>query len=119
MTTEEKLQLIVDRLLVKTQDGLCEWKKNTDNKYCLRTSAATIYLYNDVIIGGEDSIKLDVNGNHNLELTISSVSINSYQTNSTLVRLYNAVKIFHQTYVDEQLGKLMTELDKLSNEKPF
>jgi hypothetical protein len=113
MTTEEKLQLIVDKLLVKTQDNLCDWKKD-GNKYRLRMPAyADITIYLD---GINDSwnINLDVIRG---DLVLASVRKDTDETEAALVRLFEYVKSYHENYINEQLEKLMGEVDKLNKEK--
>lgn len=110
MTTEEKLQIIVDKLLVKTQDNLCDWKKITAYKFSFR-------------IPGHADIVITNNGNGNVIICIMRndieiASLNTEQKENSLSRLYRHIKTYHENYVNDQLGKLMDELQKLGD-KPF
>ena len=116
MTTEEKLQQIVDKLLVKTQDNLCEWKKQSTNKYVLRMPVfADIVIYLDTPINRSYHICLDVVRN---DMVLASVHIDEKETESTLVRLFKCAKSYNENYINDQLSKLMDELQKLGD-KPI
>ena len=118
MTTEQKIDLIIDRLLVKTQNGLCEWKKNENMKFSLRTSVGIIHLYWHQSIGGKDTIIFDIASNADLNVIIASKVKDKIETESNLVRLFNAVTEYHQNYVNEHVTKILTEIEKLG-EQPF
>jgi hypothetical protein len=107
--TMEKLEQIVDKLLVKTQDNLCEWKKITPYKFQLKTLVA------DIIIGakGGETIYLDVMRND-----IEIASISSDKKENSLVRLFGYVKSYQEKQTNEYLDKIMSELQKLG-EQPF
>jgi hypothetical protein len=107
MTTEQKLELIVDRLLVKTQDGHCKWKKDKENKFSLKTGVGIISLY------GGNTIILAAIGNANLDVVIASKCKDKIETESNLVRLFDAVITYYNNYVNEEIGKILTELEKL------
>ena len=113
MNTEQKLEYIVDRLLVKTQDNSCEWKCGADKKFTLRTNSGILYLYWNHIIGGTDTIVLDIVSYNDKEAILASLSKDKSEENTNLVRLFNAVTVYHQNYVDSYIDKLMTDLQKL------
>jgi len=112
MNTDQKLQQIVDKLLVKTQDNLCVWKKNKDNKFIYITPIATIELYYEVIIGGTSKIKLEINRDNTtlIEIFQDVNDINFDYHN--LVRLFNEVEQYHQNYVNTFLDKMIVEIQK-------
>ena len=117
MTTKDKLLLIVDKLLVKTQDNLCEWKKQSGSKYVLRMPVfADIVIYLDIPINGSYHICLDVVRN---DMVLASVHESEKETQSTLVRLFGYVQLYHENYLHKQLTELMGELNKLGGDKPI
>lgn len=117
MTTEQKLERLVDILLVKTQDNLCEWKKTIDNKFTLRIPAfADIVMDTGYIDGNSYDIFLNVVRG---DMIIASISKNQKLTEATLVRLYEYVKTYHENYVNDQLSKLMEEIQKLGGNNSF
>lgn len=109
MTTEEKLQLILDKLLVKTQDNLCLWKKITDFKFELKSLVANIIIR----CNGGDQIIIEIMRND-----IEIATLKSEEKESSLVRLFGYVKSYQEKQVNEQLEKLMAELNKLGDQ-PF
>lgn len=113
MNTQEKLEYIVDRLLVKTQDNFCEWKYGTDKKYSLCLHSGYIYLYWNQIIGGSDTIILDVVNHHNKDVILSSLKVKKEDENTNLVRLYNSVTKYYQNYVDTYVEKLLKDIQEL------
>lgn len=117
MTTEQtkKLELIVDRLLVKTQDGLCVWKKDANNRYALTMGIAHLFLTYHVVVAGKDYITLEVSREG---VIIADITLNPKTLDGNLTRLYNAVVDYHNNYVNTHLEKLMAELQKLGDQ-PF
>jgi len=116
MTTEEKLQQIVDKLLVKTQDNRCNWKKESGNKFILRMPVyADIVMYIGPNINSSYHIILDIVRD---DTVIASLYKDQKETESTLVRLFRCVISYNENYVNDQLSKLMDELQKLGD-KPI
>jgi len=111
----EKLLQLVDRLLVKTQDNLCDWKKVTNEKYNLRLAAANLYIELHQVVGGTDYITLDIVRD---DVTIATLKGNRKDNENNLVRLFNTALEYHQDYVDKHITKLMEEIQKLGDQ-PF
>jgi hypothetical protein len=109
MNTDQKLLQLVDRLLIKTQDELCGWRRNADNKYILTTPTANIEIYHQIIIGGKDSIKFEINRDH---ITLIGIFQHKDEENSNLIRLYNAVTQYYQNYVDTFIDDLLIDIQK-------
>ena len=109
MNTDQKLLQLVDKLLVKTQDNLCTWRKNAERKYILSTPTATIEIYYDLIIGGTTNITMEINRD---KTTLISIRQNVEDTNSTLVRLFYTVTQYYQNYVDQFLDDILIEIQK-------
>ena len=115
MEKQEKLNLIVDVLLVKTLSNLCNWKKKPDGNFILTLSVGKISLYTLE----NDTIVMDVYGNQNPDLVTAFLCVEVSDTNSSLVRLFKAVNKFYENYVNEHIEKILSELEKMSNDKPF
>lgn len=111
MDAQEKLELIVDRLLVKTQDNHCKWVKNQDGKYGVKLAYGFLSLYNQ---GG--TIVLDICRD---DIVISSKKKDISDGNSNLVRLFKEVNEYYTNYVNEHLIKILTEIQKLGEPLPF
>ena len=111
MDAQEKLELIVDRLLVKTQDKHCNWTKNQDGKYGFKLAYGILSLYNQ---GG--TIVLDICKD---DIVMSSKKKDIADSNSNLVRLFKEVNEYYTNYVNEYLTKIITEIQKLGEPLPF
>lgn len=109
MNTEEKLQQLVDRLLVKTQDNLCVWRKIENNKYTLQTPTANIKISYNAFDSIFTIITLEIVKN---DIILSTTSKNYKDQNSNLVRLYDAVYEYHQNYVSTFLDDILIEIQK-------
>lgn len=120
MTTEQKLEQIVDRLLIMTQDGQCEWKPTNDyNKFSLKTNAGCLYIYTSLIVDTGIFIVLDVTNNANENIVLAFLKENKSNTNSNLVRLFDTVIKYRQDYVNSFVDKLILELQKKLGDQPF
>jgi hypothetical protein len=114
MTTEEKLKEIVDKLLVKTQDDLCKWKKVTDFRFKL-----TVPGFADIIIVnmGNDNIVMEI---FRGDIEIATLRADKKDEGNSLVRLYGYVKMYQEKYVKEQIEKLMAEIENIGKtDLPF
>lgn len=110
MTTEQRLELLVDKLLVKTQEDLCEWKKITNHKFLLKIPpVAEIQIANN----GSNNIVMSI-----IRGDIEIASLSTEKTENSLRRLYDHVRTYQENLVNTHIGKLMEELNKLG-EKPF
>ena len=116
MTTDEKLVLIVDKLLVKTQDGLCNWKKYGGGKFRLGTIIADIQIYTDYPCNHTYNIVMTIWCDN---MVIASISADHKEREDTLVRLFEHVKAYHEKYVNERMDDVMKEINKLGEDKPF
>jgi hypothetical protein len=115
MQKQQKLELIVDVLLVKTLGDLCNWKKKPDGNFILTLSMGKITIYkqeNDVIV-------LDVYSHQNPDVIVAFLCVEERELNSSLVRLFKAVTRYFENYVNEHIEKILSELEKMSNDKPF
>lgn len=117
--TQEKLDLIADKLLVRTQDNLCNWRFDTDKKYKLYLNTGVIYLHSQDIIGGATSIVMDIVNNSNPQLVIATLKKDINSVDSNLVRLYHAASSYHRNYVNTCVEKLMNDIQTLGKDAPF
>lgn len=117
--TQEKLDLIADKLLTKTQDSHCNWKLDTDKKFKLSLSSGAIFLYSQDIIGGSSSIVMDIINNSNPQLVIATLKKDINSVDSNLVRLYHAASQYYRNYVNTCVEKLMNDIQTLGKDAPF
>lgn len=108
MKTEEKLEQIVDRLIIKTQDNLCEWKLLPNSKkFRLCLNFGEIHVYQ--IIPNEIGIDFIANN-----IVITNL-IKSTEIDSNVLKLYNTIYSYHQNYIDMYIDKFIQEVQKLGD----
>lgn len=115
MTTEQKLDEIIDKLLVKTQEGHCQWKRTNTGEFVLQLFSAKIYLYYFHVKERTNSVVLYVTSNNNPEVVLANVSKEDNDINSNLYRLFNAVRKYYEDYIDMSIDKLRDDIMKLGS----
>lgn len=110
---EIKLDEIIDKLLVKTQDGYCQWERTNKGEFILQLFSAKIYLYYFRIREGANSVVLNVVSNNNPEIVLANINKDDNDINSNLYRLFDAAKKYHEVYVNTCIDKLRDDIMKL------
>lgn len=119
MTATEKLEQLADKLLIKTQDNICEWEYTIDNKFKLTTLHGIIYLYPRNITGHSDITFaiLDIAKYDNEDLVIASLCKEWNVADNNLVKLYHVVNEYYMNSVNSFIDKLVDYIEK--PELPF
>jgi len=115
---EKKINTIVDKLLVKSRAGKCEWHSLTNKKNCYVLTfenGAQIKLYKDIDIDDMKTwIHLDVLNNNREH--ILNFEFEPILKHANVIKLYDHVKAYHDQAVATLLDKLIEDLDNLTND---
>jgi len=113
-TTEEKLDQLIDRLLIKTQDELCPWAIDNDaynESYTLKLNIAKLRVRHYMDFITFYVIKDDQ--------TIAVIYRNKIDTKSNLVRLFDLIIEYRTKYISEYLDRMISEIETFGDPLPF
>lgn len=113
MTTEQKLDEIIDKLLVKTQDGHCQWKRINFHEFVLKTFSSKITLSYLHRMETQNIIVLNVYDNNNTEFPAATITQIDNDIHGNLNRLFDAVKKYYENYANICVDKLKNDIMKL------
>ena len=112
MDTNEKIEKIIEKLIVKTRENLCAWKYQSNNKFKLVLGGGTIYLSATEYSDGILYVVLDIFNHSNINTPVASIKKQKDGV-TDLAILYTLVCQYHKEYVDDYIQRLIKEIDSL------
>lgn len=115
-TQQKKMSTIINKLLIMTKDGKCEWlqRSNTKHSYVLTfDDGAKILMYQDMDVDEMKSyIHFDVYNQHNVD--VISLKYEPTLKNSNMAKLFDHVKTHYDQAVAKVLDNLLEDLNNLT-----
>lgn len=117
MDTNEKIEQIIESLVVKTRNNLCKWHYISNNKFKLTLSGGIIYLSAVDFSDGNLYVVLDIFNHSNTNVAITTIK-KQKDSISNLAILYTQVYNYYKEYINDYIHTLIKEIDNLREDPP-